>query len=167
MVDHVPKPVMPEHLIRVLLKWVPRSPGSPASIETFAAAAMVSPSDAETPSQPGGLDLAGLRDRLHGNETLLWELLAIFVELEADAGRVVADMIAHGDVEGARRKAHDLKGSAANLGAIAISTSGAALEDALKAGRNVDTALARLRRDLDEGLEAIRSALANRPRGRP
>jgi CheY-like chemotaxis protein/HPt (histidine-containing phosphotransfer) domain-containing protein len=161
MVDHIPKPVMPEHVIRTLLKWLPHRAGSAAKPT---AAAPPSPLDVPA-TPPPALDVPGLRDRLHGNEALLWKLLAIFAEREAGAAEAVSAMLVRGDLEDARRKLHDLKGSAGNLGALAIAHRCAVLEDALKRGRNVDDALAGLRRDVREGMDVIRAALANRSEG--
>jgi len=72
-------------------------------------------------------------------------------------------MLARGDTEGARRKAHDLKGTAGNLGANALSAASAALESALKQGQGVEAAMARFERDFPTGMDAIRGVLAQRP----
>lgn len=82
-------------------------------------------------------------------------------------GLTLAEMITRGDAEGARRKAHELKGTAGNLGAATIARASAALEVALMKGLHAELALARFRSDLTAGLSAIRSALANRPGGWP
>jgi PAS domain S-box-containing protein len=157
MVDHIPKPVIPEHVIRVLLRWVVRGPEAPLPSEPASATSREAEHAGDGAAE---LDLAGLRDRLHGNETLVWKLLAAFVEQEADAGQAVGEMMARGDTEGVRLKVHDLKGSAANLGAVAISAASAALEETLKKGMDADAALARLQQDLQASLNVIRAIIA-------
>jgi HPt (histidine-containing phosphotransfer) domain-containing protein len=59
-----------------------------------------------------------------------------------------------------RLKVHDLKGSAANLGAVAISAASAALEETLKKGADADAALVRLQQDLQASLNVIRAIIA-------
>jgi HPt (histidine-containing phosphotransfer) domain-containing protein len=93
---------------------------------------------------------------------VLWKLLSAFATFEANAARTLAGLLANGELEAARRKAHDLKGSAANLGAMAISQASARLDAALQAGQPTGAALAELARQLDTGLSAIRQALAGR-----
>jgi PAS domain S-box-containing protein len=161
MVGHIPKPVIPEHLIRVLLEFVPQ--------RLAASAGAAPPEGAASAARPGPkpdpavLDLESLFARLHGNQTLAWKLLTIFVGYEAESASALRAMLARGDTEGARRKAHDLKGTAANLGANALSAAGAALESALKQGQGVDAAMARFERDFPTGMDTIREALAMRP----
>ncbi len=130
MVDHIAKPVIPETVIEILLKWVSKQ--SVKSIQT-----PVSPqasSDVE-------FDLEALRARVHGNDSLVWKLLAAFVQQESGAVAVVKQLVSQSDLELARRKAHDLKGSAANLGLMAYSKAASQLQDALRRGEGVDVAV--------------------------
>jgi PAS domain S-box-containing protein len=147
MVDHIAKPVIPESTVRTLLKWVRRHQGLPR----------------HPLSKRAKFDIGGLRARVHGNEALVWKLLAAFVETEAQTGSALASLLEQGEFEQAQRKAHDLKGSAANLGAMGISLASAVLEHEIKQGLPPSPAvLAQFQRELSEGLRVIREALATR-----
>ena len=142
MVDHIAKPLMPERVISVLLNWVAQLGGHKGGdkggdINLRPAASPVSPV-LERP----GIDLAALRERVHGSQDLVIRLLTAFWAQEETAASDVTDLIAHGDQVGARRKAHDLKGSSANLGLMDFAKACAALQDALKLDERVHEALA-------------------------
>lgn len=135
MVDHIAKPVIPEVVIAVLRKWVAATNGhEPAQAP-------------DAPRTENGLimdladiDLGALRDRLHGNESLVWKLLAAFIDQEHEADVVLSKWIAEGDESQALRKAHDLKGSAANLGLMGVSRASALLQQAIQLGQGVPEA---------------------------
>jgi signal transduction histidine kinase/CheY-like chemotaxis protein/HPt (histidine-containing phosphotransfer) domain-containing protein len=146
MVDHIPKPVMPEQLLKVLLRWMTPEQAAEAMAQ-------------EAPPMPG-FDLPGLSERVHGNERLMWLLLAQLAEQEAPSGDLLAQLMAQGDIEAARQRAHDIKGCAANLGAQALSDASARLESALKQGRLDHEALAAFQHTLNESMACIRAHLA-------
>lgn len=127
MVDHIAKPVIPEHLIAVLLKWVTKQ-------STLAAPTV--------PTAPRksllNFDLDALRERVHGNDELVKKLLSAFVLQESAAVEVLKQMLDGGDDVTAMRKAHDLKGSSANLGLMAFSRASARLQEALSKGKGTD-----------------------------
>jgi two-component system sensor histidine kinase/response regulator len=162
MVDHISKPVIPEHMIKVLLKWVGSGLVEPPSlaISPPPVPPPVPPADAR--AHPLDLNLAPVRQRLLGREDLLHKLLDAFVNCEATTGQVMEGMLARGEIQEARRKAHDLRGVAATLGADGITEAVGALEDALRLGQNPAAALALLQSRLQSGLEAIRDYQANR-----
>ncbi len=150
MVDHIAKPVIPESTVRTLLKWVRR----PQAMSKHKPAGA---------SKRAKFDIAGLRARVHGNEALVWKLLASFVEAEADTGRMLDLLLQQGDFDQAHRKAHDLKGIAANLGAVGISLASAVLAQEIKQGRPPNPAvLAQFQQELAEGLQTIQEALSTR-----
>ncbi|WP_395699490.1 response regulator [Aquabacterium sp.] len=152
MVSHVAKPVMPERLLQALRE----------GLQTGAAAAVpVAP--AAVPAEV--LDLAGLRRRLGGNEPLVWRLIGLFVQREAQVADTLRGLIAQGDLDAARLRAHDLKGSAATLGLMALSQAAAALETALRAGTPDAAGAQALLADLDRALQGALAALAAHPGG--
>ncbi|HET6789289.1 MAG TPA: ATP-binding protein, partial [Aquabacterium sp.] len=157
MVDHISKPVMPEQLYESLKKWmITCKDAEPSS--TAPEDPMPSPA---TPEMPG-FDLPGLLTRIMGNETLMWRLLAQFADQEEHAGEQLATLMARGDLDAARHRAHDLKGSAANMGLVAVSQTAAALESALKAGRADAAALSAFQDALQDSLTQIRARLSER-----
>jgi len=150
MVDHISKPVVPERLIHVLLKWT-HPDGLPSGHAPLL--------DMAEPVELTDLDWEALRGRVHGNETVMKTLLRVFLDCEGDAVAVMADLLARGDLKAARLRAHDLKGSSANLGAMRIAQASAMLESALKSGDEVDTAMYHFSQVMTSSLEAIRRLL--------
>ena len=128
MVDHIAKPVIPENVIGILLKWVTQQ--SSEATES-----------ANEASRVDDIDLDALRARVHGNDVLVWKLLSAFVKQESDAVAVLRQQVSQLDIESARRKAHDLKGSAANLGLMAYSQAASQLQEVLRSGQGVDEAI--------------------------
>ncbi|MES2089101.1 MAG: response regulator, partial [Pseudomonadota bacterium] len=162
MVDHVSKPVVPERLIQILLRWTqPERASTPPRVNP-APAAPPAASSHDVIDHPLELDLDALRERLHGNEDLLWILLKTFLDSESDTSHVLEGMLSQGEVQRAKFKVHDLKGSSANLGAMRISDASAALETALMKGQGIDSAMAHLRQTLTTGLGTIRFLMSNR-----
>lgn len=109
MNDHLGKPVNPETLQRVVAQWArPAGEGGQAR----PAAPGVGPGRGETP-------LGGLAAHLSGTE-----LLPIIDEFSEGAAARVAQIerdAGVGDLDRVRRIAHDLSGSAANLGLTGLS----------------------------------------------
>jgi HPt (histidine-containing phosphotransfer) domain-containing protein len=80
------------------------------------------------------VDREALLDRLGGDETILLEIVKIFLE---DTPQLLASMEsaeAAGDAKTLRRLAHSLKGSAGTVGATALQASALGLEQAVDGG---------------------------------
>ncbi len=120
MVSHVAKPVMPERLLQALREALQLAadplPQAPPPV--------VAATDV--------LDLTGLRQRLAGNEPLVWRLIDLFVQRDAQAADELRGLVVLGDLQAARLRAHDLKGGAATLGLTALAQAAGALETALR-----------------------------------
>lgn len=101
---------------------------------------------------------SGLR-RLGGKRERYEALLRKFAEKQA--GTVIAVRVAlnAGDLSGAEREVHSLKGAAATLGAVTLSEVASDAEAALKAGTDVDKTLQTLASSLDALVKAIRARL--------
>jgi len=80
-----------------------------------------------------GFDLAAALRRLDGNEALLGQLLAMLVSDNEGTAARLRVLIEAGEMDGAATLVHGVKGSAANVGAVALAGA-AALEDALRSG---------------------------------
>ncbi|TAK79189.1 MAG: response regulator [Aquabacterium sp.] len=141
MVDHISKPVIPERLVDVLLKWV-------------------RPRAAEQDRQPApdgmpGFDYQGLLARVIGNETVAQAVLGKFAEDEAGTGEALAQLIAGGHAAQARACVHQLKGVAANVGAVRVAEACLNLETVLKQGEPTQAALQALCTALDDAMRVI------------
>jgi two-component system, sensor histidine kinase and response regulator len=147
MVDHVPKPVMPESLLEALLRWVARARQGGAQ---------------GTAIDLPGFDITALSVLMHGNETAIWSLLAKFADLEHGAAARVAALIASGDGAAACRKLHDLRGSAGTLGATEVARTALNLERALRQSEPAEAALAEFTSTLEGALAQLRAAIAGR-----
>jgi PAS domain S-box-containing protein len=149
MNDHVAKPIEPEELWKMLLRWVkPRHTGAEVT-----AAAVASRVARETvlPSGVEGLDIANGLRRVLGKKPLYLSLLRKFI---AGQKSVVADIrqaLDEGHWESAERPAHTLKGVAGNIGATALQHLAYRLETAIKEHRP--------RQEVEDCLAAVKTLL--------
>jgi HPt (histidine-containing phosphotransfer) domain-containing protein len=96
--------------------------------------------------------LGALCEFCPGNGTgILKEVVGIFLEDAPAHLRAVETAVATGDRDALRSRAHSIKGSAANVGAVRLSKIAASLEQSLKDGEHVDViaALAFLEEEFD------------------
>jgi two-component system sensor histidine kinase/response regulator len=134
MNDHVAKPIDPDALFAVLLRWVRPgervAPGTPPPLPEKTPREAALSRDAVLP----GIDRAtGLR-RVAGNEALYDKLLLDFRrDYAASAGRIRA-AVGEGRRADAEREAHTLKGVAGNIGATDLHRASQELDAALRLG---------------------------------
>jgi CheY-like chemotaxis protein/HPt (histidine-containing phosphotransfer) domain-containing protein len=139
MNGHIDKPIEPDALLDVIQRYRPHSSGNVAAVPPTEIAretrpASVTPADAPVPEIPGMNVADGLR-RLRNNGTVYRSLLRMFMN---DYDSFTADLdadISEGRWQDAVRRAHTLKGTAANLGAMKVAKAAGALEAALGASR--------------------------------
>lgn len=139
MNDHVPKPIDPELLFATLARWLhlgeppqtrPPAASEPPPMKVSPAAERPLPE--KLPGVLPGINLQqGLR-RLAGNETLYRSLLRKFHLDFHEAAAAIRRALEQGDVSGAERQAHTIKGVAGNLGAEHLATAATALDAVLK-----------------------------------
>ncbi|MEO5370173.1 MAG: response regulator [Magnetococcus sp. DMHC-1] len=82
-----------------------------------------------------GIDVRTGLLRLGGNQKLFRDLLLGFAEHHGNAALVLERALAMGDIEGARRLAHSLKGVAGNMAASELANAARAVEEALETGQ--------------------------------
>ncbi len=152
---HVAKPIEPADLCATLLAWVAPRPGLGASPgidtprdavgvrESTPSPEMVSsvpsgaPADGESDARiaaarAAGLDVEGALRRLLGDHRLYASMLRRFAERQREFAAQLAAALEAGDLGGAERLAHTLKGLAGNLGAADLGREAGALEALLR-----------------------------------
>jgi two-component system sensor histidine kinase/response regulator len=159
MNDHIAKPIDPDQLFGVLLRWIKRPDGDGRAVHDGAVAHA-----SARPAQDGelvihGIDVrSGLR-RTGGNRSRYVTLLRKFAEQQADTVATIQAALSGGDAAAAERAAHSLKGAAATLGANALSEAAARAETAIKNNEGVNEAVRLLGLALAASLDDLRSAL--------
>jgi two-component system sensor histidine kinase/response regulator len=136
MNDHVTKPIDPDALFAVLLRWI--KPGERKVAETPLATqsgARMQPAPARLgPDELSGIDRdTGLR-RVAGNETLYRKLLLDFHRDYAISVERIRAAIAEAGLTDAERQVHTLKGVAGNIGAMDLHRASVELDSALRVG---------------------------------
>ncbi len=141
MNDFIAKPVAPERLFEVLMRWI-------APIDMVPAVAAVAPAAATSvtaaPVQPSapiegvpplpGVDTAAGLARAMGRSKTYLKYLRIFHESHASFAESFDGARAAGDATLAQRLAHTLKSGAASIGAGEVEAAAMALENLLREG---------------------------------
>ena len=135
MNDHIAKPVDPQNLYSVLIKWLPTpsvfclpttTAAPPASLQRIAKVSHT------TLAEIPGLNLLhgmkAVRDKL----PLLMRLLQTFLASHRNDAAAIAAALDNSQTEEAERLAHSLKGASATLGLLDIHESAKALEAAIR-----------------------------------
>jgi CheY-like chemotaxis protein len=157
MNDHIAKPIDPDQLFGVLLRWIRRPDGDGKAAPS---AATVQPTDGQVSDLAiSGIDVrAGLK-RTGGNRKRYEALLRKFADQQAGTISAMQSALSIGDAATAERAAHSLKGAAATLGATALSEAAAKAETAIKTGKGRDEAVQSLSLSLDAVLSSLGAAL--------
>ncbi|HJW72331.1 MAG TPA: heavy metal translocating P-type ATPase [Geothrix sp.] len=130
MSDYVTKPIDPEELTRVLVKWI-RGPEQsiPGPRGRTQPAVQIQPTD--LPEQIAGVSLKDGLAFVAGRKDLYLNLLRKFLELKAHSIRDLRIALDKNDLEVAGRIAHSMISGAAAIGANALSATSRDLEQAI------------------------------------
>ncbi len=171
MVDYIVKPIEPDELWRVLLRWIPVRTdvvgggavySDPAQAEVVAEPVVAYAVPAEAPLAPiEGLDMVGGMRRVMGRQARYISMLRAFCAHQAGAVQQMRAQLEAGDRAGAERSAHTLKGLAGNIGADALQLLADAMEHALAPAQTGSTRAAVLAQQLEPQLAQLAQVLAS------
>ncbi len=157
MNEYVSKPIDADVLATVLAQWI-------AAPEQRGDAAPMSAAAPRLDALRGaGFALDGALARLHGNVDAYLTLLNQF---RAAQGAVSAELhaaLAAGQVERARRLAHNLEGQATNLGALVLADAAGRVRAVIDTGEGAELALAQLAAPLSAVLAAAAQSADTNP----
>ncbi|SIQ87078.1 ATP-binding protein [Aquipseudomonas alcaligenes] len=133
MNDHIAKPLNVEQMFATLARWI--KPAQPAqSVETSEATATETET-VDLPELPGIDQHAGLAV-MQGKHALYRKMLLRFGQSHAHFAHDFGQSLARQDWQTAMRLAHTLKGTAGNIGALALQQAAQSLEQACEAAGN-------------------------------
>jgi len=137
MNDHVVKPINPDELFSVLMKWI--EPGEREfnfgpTTASQGPGKTVGPSRDQLPEAIEGINLKEGLMRVGGNAKLYRSLLIKLRDDYTTSAEEIAGQLKSGEIEQAERLAHSIKGVAGNVGATALQEIAAALEHAIEQG---------------------------------
>ena len=159
MNDHIAKPIDPDQLFGVLLRWIRRSDGDGRAARGASAAHGSDGRANDSELVIPGIDVpAGLR-RTGGNRKRYEALLRKFAEQQDGVVDTIEAARSRGDAATAERAAHSLKGAAATLGASTLSEAAARTEAAIKSKGDVAETVRALSLALDKLMADLRAAL--------
>ena len=157
MNDFLSKPINPDSLWSMLLKWIRPSSISPVPQRALQAPA-IRGAQIDVPEGISGLDTrTGLR-RMMGKKPLFVAMLRKFVAGQKACVRNIREALDAGDHATAQRAAHTLKGVSATIGATDVPDYADAVERAI-AGQQPRNKIELLLDQLDPPLAALTSAL--------
>ena len=143
MNDFVSKPVNPDELYRRLLQWLPTQSQAlqPAITRASVAENQRGRGALERRQQLAaipGLDIERGLALTRGNVAKYMHLLTMFVDVNARTAEQLSAAMAAKDIASLKSTAHTLKGSAGNVGAIAVARAADSLDATIHDGAGVD-----------------------------
>jgi two-component system, sensor histidine kinase and response regulator len=160
MNDFLVKPIDPQELLTVVLRWVrQRPPAVPAARHP----------GFDLPESIAGLDTAQGLANMAGKQGLYMAILRRYVNGQRAVGQQIRRALGRGDRATAHRLAHTLKGLSANIGATQIQEQATTLERAIRDGEPLESLqmrLVELELPLDSFIESLEAQLGS-PDGPP
>ncbi len=162
MNDFLSKPIDPDGLWRMLIKWIPGRSMMPGAAMHAPPAAAGVPADRGSgsglPENLDGLDVQAGLAHMMGKKPLYLAMLQRYVTGQRDCADNIRLALAAGDAATAQRAAHTLKGVSGTIGAKEISALAAAVETALREQQG-DEKVAKAIGELTPPLAALTASL--------
>ncbi|HET6493890.1 MAG TPA: response regulator, partial [Thermoleophilia bacterium] len=169
MNDYLSKPIKPDALASALARWAGRPAGPEPAVGLTSQASIAGETPiTETPmavaatdgDDPLVFDPAVLLSLLEGDQEASAEITAEFLKDAPLRAAAFREALATGDIALARREAHTIKGSSANVGAEALRAVAYRAEMACAAG--APTEAGELAESLDTELHRLQEALSEK-----
>lgn len=132
MNDYVSKPIDTDHLFSVLARWIkPHERDMDSKSRVQCSQSQGYDTENRLPENLQGIDTGLGLKRLNGNHSLYRKLLLDFSEKYVSSGKEIRNALKNGDIDGALRVAHTLKGVAGNLSIYGVHEYSQKLEEAI------------------------------------
>ncbi len=169
MNDFLPKPIEPDQLWAMLVKWIPskhqQAESNIPNVDVMPANSNLHEKlSSKLPESIDGLDMrAGLK-RVLGNETLYISMLTKFLSGQKNAVADINQHLNNNDWATAERIAHTIKGLSASIGAQHIADKASVLEIAIKQKNTPEIAiyLENLHAPLEKLLKSLNESLGQK-----
>ncbi|MCB1770234.1 MAG: response regulator, partial [Candidatus Competibacteraceae bacterium] len=163
MNDHVGKPINQKMLSQVLERWYPGRLGNP-DVVSWTDEQEIANADDQWLEISGVDTHLGLL-RIGEDRNLYRRLLDRFVETQSETATVMRKAVTEGDLDRARRLAHNIKGVAGNLGANALEAAARRMEQALAEDHplQIEEVLADFEQSLKQLIARLQSSPARKP----
>jgi CheY-like chemotaxis protein/HPt (histidine-containing phosphotransfer) domain-containing protein len=150
MDDYVPKPISPQALASAIENWLDRAQEQPPAVPPPVGETQLS-------EGPPVFDRQALKDRLMGDDELVKEIIAGFLEDVPKQIRRLREHVGQGQAGLAGSQAHTIKGAAANVGGMALGAVASAVEKAGNKGRLEE--IAALMPELERQFDRLKEAM--------
>jgi two-component system, sensor histidine kinase and response regulator len=162
MNDYISKPIYPEILYRIMLRWYTRRtlvPQIPTAVATSASTANTTRVLTRL-YRISGLDVDQALERLLNNETLYLKLISRFIQERSNIVDVIEAALTAKNINEASSQAHSFKSLAGTIGAVELQALALQIELELQQEKDVQYLLHSLRTSLNELLIELRTSLS-------
>jgi len=162
MNDYVSKPVSPQALAEVLIKWLPKTPDQGADAAAAGAHLQTLPtSELPSPDPAVVFDRAGFLARMMNDEALMQVVSNGFLQDIPLQLNTLHALLQAGDTPALLRLAHSVKGAFANVGAVRLRELAFKIEQAARAADL--PAAASYMRELQSQFDELKQAMTQTP----
>lgn len=152
MNDFMTKPINPDDLWRMLLKWIPRRLHAPLPLAIAAVPVVTTTERTELPEGINGLDVRTGLSRMMGKKPLYLAMLKRYVAGQKTSVKTIKAALDAQNLPLAQRVAHTLKGLSGTIGATQVADHAESVERAIREGCprvRIDLALSALEPTLE------------------